>query len=136
MVNKQALGRWIWTTTNGGVTAYDGFNPGRRWSSNQVDAAMLAEEIGEAERNDYLAVKAIDWRAAIRARAAELAVLHCAWTWESGAGASREYALQYGGDILCRWTAKAGGNLPRENGVRGEMFSLTPAVYLTVVRAL
>ena len=26
--NHRLLGRWIWTTTNGGITAYDGFRPG------------------------------------------------------------------------------------------------------------
>src|SRR5687767_5017784 len=33
--NHRVVGRWVWTTTNGGITAYDGFNPDADGSSNQ-----------------------------------------------------------------------------------------------------
>ena len=33
--NHAVLGRWVWLTTNGGVTKYDGFNPDATGASDQ-----------------------------------------------------------------------------------------------------
>src|SRR5205085_9764888 len=33
--NRYVLGRWIWTSTNGGITTYDGFNPDASGASQQ-----------------------------------------------------------------------------------------------------
>ena len=33
--NRNVLGEWVWTTTNGGITAYDGFNANATGASDQ-----------------------------------------------------------------------------------------------------
>jgi 4-amino-4-deoxy-L-arabinose transferase-like glycosyltransferase len=140
--NKVALGRWIWTTTNGGVTAYDGFNPDADGSSNQGFLAAMPwlKEMGEVERNDYLARKAVDYVRSNPVRAAELAVLHAARTW-SPVPLSREYASARNVAVAAGYSVPLDllvllgiwrGKMP----AAGKMFLLTPAVYLTVVHAL
>jgi hypothetical protein len=58
--NRQVLGRWIWTSTNEGITRYDGFNPDATGASDQrfVQAMPQLIRMGETERNDYLAEQA------------------------------------------------------------------------------
>jgi 4-amino-4-deoxy-L-arabinose transferase-like glycosyltransferase len=58
--NRQVLGRWIWTSTNEGITRYDGFNPDATGGSDQRFVHVMPQLIrmGETERNDYLAEQA------------------------------------------------------------------------------
>jgi hypothetical protein len=60
--NERVLGQWIWTTTNGGITEYDGFNPDANGSSDQrfVQAMPQLKTMGEVGRSQYLANLA--WR--------------------------------------------------------------------------
>lgn len=50
------LGEWIWTTTNGGVTLYDGFHPAATGASDQRFLRDMPELRGmnEVERSAYL----------------------------------------------------------------------------------
>ena len=50
------VGRWIWTTTNSGITQYDGFNPHADGSSDQDFIAAMPElaAMSEVKRSDYL----------------------------------------------------------------------------------
>ena len=62
--NKAVLGTWVWTTTNGGYTAYDSFNPRADGSSNQGffragDGPSAAEADGPSPASRPLAA----WRA-------------------------------------------------------------------------
>jgi hypothetical protein len=58
--NRGVLGAWVWTTTNTGVTAYDGLNPRADGSSNQSHFRNWTELklMGEVERSDYLSALA------------------------------------------------------------------------------
>jgi hypothetical protein len=61
--NHHVLGRWIFTTTNGGVTLYDGFNPIADGSSNQrflVEMPQLSL-MTETQRDDELKSLAQTW---------------------------------------------------------------------------
>lgn len=58
--NHLRLGTWIWTTTNSGITLYDGFNPHATGGSDQSfvrDMPQLSA-MGEVERSQYLASQA------------------------------------------------------------------------------
>ena len=54
------LGTWVWTTTNEGVTAYDGFTPDATGASDQsfLRDFPLLKQMGEVERSRYLSDKA------------------------------------------------------------------------------
>lgn len=59
--NAQALGRPILTTTNVGITAYDGFNPDADGSSNQqvfLQDMPYLRQMSEVDRDAYLAAQA------------------------------------------------------------------------------
>ncbi len=55
MRNQRVLGQWIWTTTNGGITAWDGLQPGATGASDQrfVKAMPELRLMGELERDGY-----------------------------------------------------------------------------------
>ena len=54
--NSRVLGKWIWTTTNTGITAYDGFNPHATGASDQsfVKTMPQLRSMPEVERSRYL----------------------------------------------------------------------------------
>ena len=58
--NQRVLGRWVWTSTNAGITRYDGFNPDATGASDQSFVAAMPHlrSMTETERNDYLAREA------------------------------------------------------------------------------
>ena len=58
--NHQRLGVWVWTTTNSGVTQYDGFNPAANGGSDQAFLRGMPElsRMGEVERNRVLSERA------------------------------------------------------------------------------
>jgi hypothetical protein len=61
--NQQRLGAWIWTTTNAGVTLYDGFNPRATGASDQQLLAGMPglRSMNEVERSRFLSEAARDW---------------------------------------------------------------------------
>jgi 4-amino-4-deoxy-L-arabinose transferase-like glycosyltransferase len=61
--NHHLLGQWIWTSTNAGITRYDGFNPDASGASDQSFVAAMPHlrSMSETERNDYLAREADDF---------------------------------------------------------------------------
>lgn len=55
--NHKLLNDWVWTTTNAGFTAYDGFGPHADGRSDQARFIPAMPELGdltETQRNDYL----------------------------------------------------------------------------------
>ena len=58
--HSTVLAHWIWSTTNGGITAYDGWNPAATGGSDQSFIAAMPElrRMGEIQRSDYLAGRA------------------------------------------------------------------------------
>jgi hypothetical protein len=130
---------WVWTTTNGGVTAYDGFNPDATGASDQSVLKSLPQLVtmNEVERSDYLAARAARFVRENPRRAAELAVLKAGRTW-SPVPLSAEYGsplylvvgLIYSVPLdLLAIVGLAYGTLRRS----AKAFLLAPAVYFTLV---
>jgi hypothetical protein len=63
MRNDTMLGRWIFTTTNDGVTLYDGFNPAATGASDQrfFDRLPAERSMSEYDRSASLERQAVDW---------------------------------------------------------------------------
>ena len=97
--NHTVLGRWIWTTTNGGMTAYDGFNDQATGASDQRAIARLpgVAQASELERDQFFTAQASRWIQAHPRRSLELAVAKILRTW-SPVPLSAEY-----GRPMYRW---------------------------------
>lgn len=140
--NHRVLGHWVWTTTNGGITAYDGFNPDATGASDQRFTTRLPglKHAGEVERDEYFRQEATHWARQNPPRVMELAVVKVLRTW-SPVPLSAEFGrplYQLAGalwavpfDVLvilgCCF-----GRLPRS----AKVFLLIPAIYFTAVHAL
>ena len=142
--NWAVLGRWVWTTTNEGVTAYDGFNPDATGASDQSFLRFMPQlqRMGEVDRSRYLAEKAETFIREHPGRAADLAWAKVKRTW-SPVPLSREYGDWKHAAVLLTYTLPldllvlAGLVGPLAGGLRpaAKVFLLTPAVYLTCVHA-
>jgi hypothetical protein len=130
---------WVWTTTNGGVTAYDGFNPDASGASDQSVLKSLPQlrTMNEVERSDYLAARAARFVRENPWRAGELALVKAARTWspvplsdEYGSWMHRLVGLAYSVPLdalvlLGLWRSRM--------RLAGKAFLLAPAAYFTVV---
>jgi len=139
--NHLVVGQWIWTSTNAGFTAYDGFNPDADGSSNQSFVREMPQllRMDEVGRSSYLSARARDYVDAHPERVRELALAKAARMWspkplsdDFGRPLYVAVALLYGVPLLLLvivgvfsptlpWSAK--------------VFLLAPALYLTVVHA-
>jgi hypothetical protein len=139
--NRAVLGRWIWTTTNSGITQYDGFNPDATGASDQRFIRQMPElnAMDEVNRQDYLSAKAQAFIRRYPQRAMELAAVKVARTW-SPVPLSAEYSSRL------YWAIGLGYSLPLDVlalvGLwRGRMarsvkvYLLVPAIYFTIVHA-
>ena len=81
--NSRVVGASIWTTSNAGITAYDGFNPDATGASDQsfIRSMPQLRRMTETERNEYLANAASEFRRQYPRRAMELALTKIARTW-------------------------------------------------------
>jgi len=143
MRNRTVLGRWIWLTTNGGITAYDGFNPDADGSSDQSFIAAMPQlkDMTELERDAYLRNQAAAFVRQNPEAAVELAGRKIARTW-SPVPLSAQYrtpanlaiALLYSLplDLLAIYGVLTSAALPR--AAKG--FLLAPVIYFTLVHAL
>ena len=141
--NHRVVGRWVWTTTNGGITAYDGFNPDADGSSDQsfVKSMPQLASMGEVGRSDYLAAKARQYARENPARVVELVARKVARTW-SPVPLSAEFgsrpiyvvaALLFAGPFyVLVILGVLRSTLPRS----AKVFLLAPAIYLTVAHAV
>ena len=81
------VGAWVWTTTNGGITLYDGFHDLAKGGSNQESflnlkgMKTLLSRMDEVERDEFLAGEAHGWIRSHPGRSLELMVLKIARTW-------------------------------------------------------
>jgi 4-amino-4-deoxy-L-arabinose transferase-like glycosyltransferase len=135
------IGAWVWTTTNAGITAYDGFQPGATGASDQRFIRDLPElqAMTEVERSVYLNRLARESLLADPARTAGLAVRKIARTWSPLPLSSDYGRLRYILPgllfsvpffilmLIGLWTAP----LPR----LAKLFLLAPAIYLTLIHA-
>jgi 4-amino-4-deoxy-L-arabinose transferase-like glycosyltransferase len=145
--NRRVVGTWVWTTTNGGITLYDGFNPDATGASDQsfVQSMPQLRGMDEVARSGYLSEQAKEFIRRQPLRAAQLAIAKAARTW-SPVPLSQEYGgwkyavvgLLYSLPLdvlvvigLFR-RAPGGGPLSRS----AKAFLLIPAIYFTAVHML
>jgi 4-amino-4-deoxy-L-arabinose transferase-like glycosyltransferase len=141
--NKNQLGQTIWTTTNSGITMYDGFNPQADGSSNQSFVTRMPElkQMDEIERTKYLSKLAREFIKQNPGTALKLAILKIARTWSpvplsSEYGSRRMYvavAACYSIplDLLVIWGLWS-GSLRRS----AKVFLMMPALYFTLAHAI
>jgi 4-amino-4-deoxy-L-arabinose transferase-like glycosyltransferase len=145
--NFRVLGEWVWTTTNGGITLYDGFNPDATGASDQTFVVLMPElrAMTETARSQHLSDLAKDYVRRQPLRAVELAVIKVGRTWspvplsvEYGSWKHRAVGLLYAVPLdvlvvigLFR-SPRRGGALPWA----AKVFLLLPAIYFTAVHML
>ena len=144
--NSRVMGVWIWTTTNGGITIYDGFNPDATGASDQSFVEQMPElrRMGELGRDEHLKRLAHEYVREHPHRVAELAVIKAGRTW-SPIPLSADYSglkyklvgLFYSLPFDLLVIAGLIVNV-RDAGLpkAAKVFLLSPAIYFTVVHAL
>jgi 4-amino-4-deoxy-L-arabinose transferase-like glycosyltransferase len=141
--NRWTLGSWVWTSTNDGITRYDGFSPDATGASDQrfVRSMPWTKDMTEIARSRYFSELADDWIKANPTEAIKLALVKIARTW-SPVPLSAEYGRQ--------WIYRAAGlgyALPLDIlvilGLRQQILSgpikrflLLPAIYFTIAAGL
>jgi 4-amino-4-deoxy-L-arabinose transferase-like glycosyltransferase len=140
--NSRVVGQWIWTTTNSGFTAYDGFNPDATGASDQSFVRDLPQlrQMNEVARSQYLAERARRFVSELPARAIELAIVKVGRTWaprplskEFGRPLYVAIAYLFTGPVyLLTLLGLSYRTLPRS----AKLLLLVPAIYLTVSAAL
>ena len=137
--NRQVVGDWVWTTTNSGATAYDGFNPDATGASDQSALRGLPQlsAMNEVERSTYLSSRATQFIRENPERALELAAIKAGRTWspiplsaDYGNWTYRLVAMGYSLplDVLALFGLFAA---PVRRSVKA--FLLTPVVYFTLI---
>lgn len=141
--NRFVLHSWIWTSTNSGITTYDGFNPDANGASDQAFVKWMpwTREMSEVGRSQYFSQLADDWMHAHPLEAIELSGTKIIRTWSpiplsDEYGSHRAYVLiglLYGSAFFMLVLAGLWfGDVPRPV----KWFLLMPAAYLTVAAAL
>jgi hypothetical protein len=137
--NHRLLYVWVWTTTNAGHTAYDGFGPTATGASDLSDLRNWPDlrKLGEVGRDRLLGETAREWIQRDPIRAARLAVAKIARTWSpvplsEGYGTRRNVLIGLGYSVpLFGLTliGLVGGAM----SVRAKALCLAPAIYFTAV---
>jgi hypothetical protein len=136
--NHRVLNQWVWTSTNAGITAYDGSNPAADGSSDQSFARSMPElaEMTETQRDDYLTQLAETYRHENPQRAWELAVLKAGRTWSPVplSAEHRSWATWAAGAAYSAvaWGLAAVGVWRGRIGPGAKVLLLLPALYFTV----
>jgi 4-amino-4-deoxy-L-arabinose transferase-like glycosyltransferase len=136
---------WVWTTTNSGITTYDGFHDRATGASDQKqfldELKPLLIRMDEVERDAWLGQRAHEWIRAHPSRSFQLMLIKIARTWSpvplsSEYGGSRLYVavgLTYTLPLyvlILLGLSKPG--IPRS----AKVFLLIPAIYFTAIHAL
>jgi hypothetical protein len=81
--NQRLLGRRVWSTSNDGITLYDGFHPGASGNSDMrfLQSMPEARHMAELERSDYFAARAKQSIREDPGRVISLALRKIARTW-------------------------------------------------------
>jgi 4-amino-4-deoxy-L-arabinose transferase-like glycosyltransferase len=147
--NKIRLGQWVWLTTNGGVTRYDGFNPDATGASDQrflnAPEFRVLRHVSEVERDEYLSQQAGIWiRETLQhdpLRLVRLTAIKIARTWSP-----IPLSAEFGGKTIYMVAAAAysiplltlsvvglwASRLPRS----ARLFLLSPVLYFTMIHAV
>jgi hypothetical protein len=136
------LGQWIWTTTNGGITAYDGFHPGATGASDQRFLRDMPElrTMNEIERSAYLSGLAWEQIKHDPAKAFRLALSKAARTLSpvplsDQHGLNRAYLVAGIGLVLPILLLGAVGFIVGRMPWNARLFCLAPLVYFTLIHA-
>ena len=140
--NHRVVGSWVWTTTNAGVTLYDGFHPAASGASNQRFLAGLSQlrSMNEVERSRFLSREANEWAREHPAELPRLTVAKIARTWSPlplSAEFGRPLYRAISGSYAIPFDVLAICGLFSRRLMRGaKVLLLTPAIYFTIVHAL
>ncbi len=141
--NKLAVGAWVWTTTNSGITLYDGFNPEADGSSDQSFTRFLPQldSMNEVQRSAYLSGMAKSYVANHPAALPRLTAMKILRTWSpvplsDSFGGRWIYVAVAAAYAIPLFGLTVVGLFSGGFGRAGVAFLLLPAVYFTVVHAL
>jgi len=143
--NKRVLGNWIWTTTNSGITQYDGFNPDADGSSDQrpfLEKMPQLKPMTEVQRDQYLSRQAREYvENESMGHLAWLTARKLARTWSPmplsqsfGGGANVAIALAYTVPFFVLVVMGLIGTGRLSCGVK--LLLMLPAIYFTIIHAL
>jgi len=140
--NYRVLGTWVWTTTNAGITQYDGFNPAATGASDQRFVKSMPElsSMTEVERDQYLSRLARKYVENNLGRIVSLTVSKVARMWSpiplSSQFSNRIYLLIGLFYTLPFFALVIAGVVRPGIPVGFKILLLAPAVYFTLVHAL
>jgi hypothetical protein len=140
--NHHILDVWLWTTTNGGVTLYDGFNPVANGASDQRFIASIEglRSINEIGRDRFFVSRATAWIGQNWSAIPALSVRKIARGWspvplsqEFGRPVYRWISAGYSVpfDVLC-----VIGLLSRRLSGRAKLLLLLPALIVTLAQVM
>ncbi|MBV8781118.1 MAG: glycosyltransferase family 39 protein, partial [Phycisphaerae bacterium] len=140
--NHARLGQWIWLTTNGGITLYDGLNPSATGASDQRFVRSMPElqSMGEVQRDRYLHQAAMQFAEEHPARVIQLSIAKILRTWspiplgESYRDDVRYIAIGLAYSLPLFAMAIA-GLFARSLSGETKGFLLAPAIYITLMQA-
>lgn len=138
--NHVVLGRWVWTSTNAGITLYDGLHPDATGASDQSFVQRMPElrTMNELDRDRYLRGLALESAKRDPARVVRLAGVKLARMW-SPVPLSDEYrgkrpyflaGVAFAGPLFVLALL---GLLRGRMTVGAKALLLAPALYLSVV---
>jgi 4-amino-4-deoxy-L-arabinose transferase-like glycosyltransferase len=140
--NWRVLGAWVWTTTNTGITLYDGFNPDATGASNQAHVRSWPQlrQVSELERSKYLSDLAWQYIREHPREVGILTVVKIARTWspvplsdQYGSRRNVAIAMLYNVPFFVLILAGLWFGRPSTSA---KVFLLLPAIYFTAVHAL
>jgi 4-amino-4-deoxy-L-arabinose transferase-like glycosyltransferase len=140
--NHRVVGQWVWTSTNGGITAYDGFNPNATGASDQsfIESMPHVRRMTETDRDGYFRAEAEQFRRENPRRSLELALIKIGRTWSprplSDQFSRPIYIAAAMGYSVPFYVLTLMGLLRANQPPRAAKFLLiAPAVYLTLAAA-
>jgi 4-amino-4-deoxy-L-arabinose transferase-like glycosyltransferase len=147
--NKITLGQWVWLTTNGGATSYDGFNPDATGASDQRFLASpsmrFMRHMSEVARDDYLSHQAhLYIRETLHNDSPHLLRLtffKIARTWSpiplsSDFGSKRHYKIAAATYSIPLFVLSVVGLWGSRLSRSGKLFLLAPLLYFTMIHAV
>ncbi len=138
--NYRTVGAWVWTTTNSGITLYDGFNPTASGASDQrfVTQMPQLQPMNEVERSRYLSQSARVWIGEHWSDLPGLTAVKIARTW-SPIPLSSEFGRPLYRMISAAFALPADllvstiGLFQRSLSRREKMLLVVPAIYFTIL---
>ncbi|MBC8105665.1 MAG: glycosyltransferase family 39 protein [Anaerolineae bacterium] len=142
--NHRVIDRWVWTTSNGGITMYDGFHADATGASDQRFMISKITELqalpNEVDRSDHLTHQALEFIKANPGRSVVLALKKISRTWSP-----IPLSAEYGGNVRIVILAAIYTiplfaltivGLCRSNlSTPAKVFLLLPAIYFTAIHA-